>query len=159
VAYLIDGNNFIGYASPGSLKDPQAKYRLVSRLLIFQRLKKTRILLVFDGAPDLNLIGETFQKKKFSVIFPPFGGNADKTIKEIILKQTDLRRFFVVSSDREIKRFAQSKRAHALSSKEFSRELQTALKEHKKSLEIEKKVTSLSPLEMNQWLKIFKDEK
>jgi predicted RNA-binding protein with PIN domain len=131
VAYLIDGSNFIGYSSPRSLKDPQAKYRLVSRLLIFQSLKKTRVLLVFDGTPDLNLIGETFQKKKFSVIFPPFGTNADETIKKIISK----------------------------SSKEFNRELQTALKEHRKSLEIEKKVTSLSPLEINQWLKIFKDEK
>ena len=28
MAYLIDGNNFIGYASPGSLRDPQAKYHL-----------------------------------------------------------------------------------------------------------------------------------
>jgi predicted RNA-binding protein with PIN domain len=149
VAYLIDGSNFIGYSSPRNIKDPKAKYRLVSRLLIFQRLKKTRVLLVFDGTPDLNLIGETFQKKKFSVIFPP----------QIISKQTDLRRFFVVSSDREIKRFAKSKRATPLSSKEFSHELQTALKEHRKSLEIEKKVTSLSPLEINQWLKIFKDEK
>ncbi len=159
MAYLIDGNNFIGYSSPSNIKDPKAKYRLVSKLLIFQRLKKTRVLLVFDGIADLNLVGEAFQKKKFSVIFPPLGGNADETIKEIISKQTDLRRFFVVSSDREIKRFAKSKRATPLSSKEFSRELQTALKEHRKSLEIEKKVTSLSPLEINQWLNIFKDEK
>ncbi len=159
MAYLIDGNNFIGYSSPSNIKDPKAKYRLVSKLLIFQRLKKTRVLLVFDGIADLNLVGEAFQKKKFSVIFPPLGGNADETIKEIISKQTDLRRFYVVSSDREIRRFAKSKRATPLSSKEFSRELQTALKEHRKSLEIEKKVTSLSPLEINQWLNIFKDEK
>jgi predicted RNA-binding protein with PIN domain len=159
VAYLIDGSNFIGYSSPRNIRDPRAKYRLVSRLLIFQRLKKTRVLLVFDGTPDLNLIGETFQKKKFSVIFPPFGENADEIIKEIIAKQTDLRRFFVVSSDREIKQFAKSKGATPLGSNEFNRELQAVLKEHKKSMEIEKKVTSLSPLEINQWLKIFKDEK
>ncbi|NIM57711.1 MAG: hypothetical protein GTO16_02045, partial [Candidatus Aminicenantes bacterium] len=145
MAYLIDGSNLIGYSSPRNVRDPKAKYRLVSRLLIFQRLKKTRVLLVFDGSPDLNLIGETFQRKKFSIIFPPMDGNADETIKEIISKQTDLRRFFVVSSDHEIKRFAKSKRATTLSSKEFSRELQIALKEHRKSLEIEKKVTSLSP--------------
>jgi predicted RNA-binding protein with PIN domain len=159
VAYLIDGSNFIGYSSPLNLKDPQTKYSLVSRLLIFQRLKKTRVLLVFDGTPDLNLIGEEFQKKKFSVIFPPLGGDADETIKEIILKQSDLRRFFVVSSDRELKRFAESKGANSLSSKEFSRELKAALKEYKESQETEKKVSSLSPLEINQWIKIFKDEK
>jgi predicted RNA-binding protein with PIN domain len=159
VAYLIDGSNFIGYSSPRSLKDPRTKYHLVSQLLIFQRLKKTRVLLVFDGSPDLNLIGETFQKKKFSVIFPPLGGDADETIKEIISKQSDLRRFFVVSSDRELKRFAKSKGANSLSSKEFSRELKAVLKEYKEFLETEKEIASLSPLEINQWLKIFKDEK
>jgi len=159
VAYLIDGSNFIGYASPHNLKDPIAKYRLVSNLLTFQRLKRTRILLVFDGTPDLNLIGEKSQKRNFSIIFPPSDQNADGIIKEIISKQTDLRRFYVVSSDREIKRFAKAKGAIPISSKEFNRELQTALKEHRKSLAIEKKFTSLSPLEVDQWLKIFKNKK
>jgi len=115
--------------------------------------------MVFDGTPDLNLIGEKFQKKNFSIIFPPSDQNADGIIKEIISKQTDLRRFYVVSSDREIKRFAKAKGAIPISSKEFNRELQTALKEHRKSLEIEKKFTSLSPLEVDQWLKIFKNKK
>jgi len=159
VAYLIDGNNFIGYVSPHNLKDPLTKYRLVSKLLTFQRLKRTRVLLVFDGTPDPNLMGEKFQEKKFFIIFPPLGQNADGIIKEIISKQTDLRKFFVVSSDREIKRFAKAKGANPLSSKEFNRELQTALKEHRKSRETEKKVTSLSSLEINQWLKIFKNKK
>lgn len=159
MAYLIDGNNFIGHAFPYNLKDPQSKYLLVSNLLIFLHHKKTRILLVFDGSPDLNLTGEMFHKKKFSIIFPTFGQNADEIIKEIISKQTDLRRFFVVSSDREIKSFAKAKGATPLGCKEFNRELKTILKEHKKSLETKKKATSLSPLEVNQWLKIFKNKK
>lgn len=159
MAYLIDGSNFIGYTFPYNLKDPQSKYRLVSKLLTFQRQKKTRILLVFDGTPDLNLSGEEFQKKNFSIIFSSYDQNADDIIKEIISKQTDLRRFFVVSSDREIKSFAKKKGAVHLNCKEFNRELKTILKEHKKSLETEKKVSSSSPLEINQWLKIFKNKK
>lgn len=159
MAYLIDGSNFIGYLSPSHLKDPKAKYSLVSRLFIFQRTKKTRVLLVFDGTADLNLIGKRFQKKSFSVIFPPPDQNADGVIKEIISKQTDLRRFFVVSSDREIQDFAKSKGANSMSCKEFNREFKTVLKEHKKSQELEKTFAPPSPLEINQWLKIFKAKK
>ncbi len=159
MAYLIDGSNFIGYLSPSHLKDPKTKYNLVSRLFVFQRTKKTRVLLVFDGTADLNLIGKKFQKKSFSVIFPPPDQNADGVIKEIILKQTDVRRFFVVSSDREIQNFARSKGAKFMNCKEFNKELKTALKEHKKSQELEKAVTPPSPLEINQWLNIFKTKK
>lgn len=159
MAYLIDGNNFIGHISPYNIKDPRNKFHLVSKLLIFQRIKKTRIFLVFDGAPDQNLTGENFQKKNFNITFPHFNQNADGVIKEIISKQTDLRRFFVVSSDREIKRYAKEKGAKSLGCKEFNHELKAILKEHKKSLEAEKKVSPPSPLEISHWQKIFKNKK
>lgn len=102
---------------------------------------------------------EKFQKKKFSVIHPPWDQNADSLIKEIISKQTDLRRFFVVSSDHEIRSFARSKRAKSINCKEFNRELKTALKENKKFMETQKKVVSLSPLEISQWFEIFSSKK
>ena len=158
MAYLIDGNNFIGYLSSSSLKDPQSKYILVSKLKVFQRFKKTRIILVFDGYPDLNLIGKHLRSKKFSVLFPPPDQNADQLIKDTILKQTDLRRFYVVSSDREVQWFAKSKGAKTLDCEEFSRQLVKTLKEYKTAKEEEKDVSSPSPLEINQWLQIFKDK-
>ena len=156
--YLIDGNNLLGYSSPSSVKDSQAKHDLVLRLKTFQRLKRTRVILVFDGYPNLNLPLKTYRGKRFSVLFPPPDQNADQIIKEIILKQSDQRRFFVVSSDREIKNFAQAKGAKAVSCKDFSRQLGKALREAKKAREEEKKVSSPSPLEVDQWLEIFKDQ-
>jgi len=105
VPYLIDGNNLLGFIAPSKVKDLRSKYDLVSKLRIFQRLKRTRVMLVFDGYPNLNLPSEYYRGKKFLILFPPPDQNADQVIKEIILKQTDLRRFFVVSSDREIKNF------------------------------------------------------
>lgn len=159
MAYLIDGNNFIGHSSPAELRDPQSKHRLVSKLQRFQRQKKTRVLVVFDGNPDPDFIDEKFRKKYFSVIFPAFDQNADEVIKEIVSKQTDLRRFFVVSSDREIKNFAKTKGAKSLSCEEFERELKSALKEHRESQAEEKKVAHPSSFEINQWLKIFKNKK
>lgn len=159
MAYLIDGNNFIGYSSPSELRDHQSKHRLVSKLQRFQRQKKTRVLVVFDGNPALDFVDEKFRKKRFSVIFPAIDQNADDVIKEIISKQTDLRRFFVVSSDREIKDFAKSKGAKSLNCEEFEKELKSTLKEHRESQAEEKKVAPPSPFEINQWLKIFKNKK
>ncbi len=159
MTYLIDGNNYIGYSSSFNLRDPRSKYELVSKLLVFQKLKKTRVLLVFDGKPDLNLVNERFQEKKFSIFFPLSGQNADAVIKEIISRQTDFRKFVVVSSDREIKSFAKAKGASILNANDFDRELKTALKKHLKFLETEKNVSTPSPLEIDQWLEIFKNKK
>ena len=93
------------------------------------------------------------------MIFPSFDQNADEAIKEIISKETDLRRFFVVSSDREIKDFAKAKGAKPLSCREFERELKSTLKEHRESQAEEKKVSPPSSFEIDQWLKIFKNKK
>ena len=159
MAYLIDGNNLIGHSSPSDLKDPQSKFRLVSKLRKFQRQKKTRVLVVFDGSPDPDFLDEQFRSNRFSVIFPSFDQNADEVIKKIISKQTDLRRFFVVSSDHEIKNFARKKGAKSLSCKDFERELKSILKEHRESRADEKNVSPPSSFEIDQWLKIFKDKK
>lgn len=153
--YLIDGNNFLGYTAPDNFRDKRSKVRLVYQLLIFQRMKRTKVLLVFDGAPDEKLTDMRFQEKKFSIIYPPLGQNADETIKDIISRQTDLRKFFVVSSDFELKNFAKAKGARPLSSKEFSRELRRALKENRKAAELSKEVSPLTRLELNHWLQIF----
>lgn len=159
MAYLIDGNNFLGYTSSYALRDPRSKYSLVLKLLLFQRLKRTRVFLVFDGTPDPNLMDEKFKKKKFSIIYPALGQNADAVIKELILKQTDRRKFFVVSSDRDIKDYAKAKGAKTLSSKEFHGQLKKILKEHRKAQELEKKAISSSPLEINLWLEVFNQKK
>ncbi|MFW6132075.1 MAG: NYN domain-containing protein [Candidatus Aminicenantaceae bacterium] len=156
MAYLIDGNNLLGYLFPENIRDPENKYSLISKLSIFQKLTKTRVILVFDGPPDLNIKDKYFRIKKFSIIYPPFQEKADEIIKEIILKQTDLRRFFVVSSDREIRNFAQKNRAKTLKCDEFHKQLKKALKDYKKLKEKEKNVEFPSSFEIEQWLKIFK---
>jgi len=155
VPYLIDGNNFLGHIAPYNFRDKRTKHRLVSELLIFQRMKRIKVILVFDGAPDAKLMEKKFQKKKFSIIYPPPGQKADETIKDIISRQTDLRKFSVVSSDFEVKSFAKAKGARPLSSKEFNRELRKELKENRKAAELSKDLSSLSPLEINHWLQIF----
>jgi predicted RNA-binding protein with PIN domain len=150
--YLIDGSNLIGHIPSLELSDPKSKYRLVAQLRTFQAVKKSKIILVFDGPPDPELFGEKFQKKNFSIIWPDREESADAVIKRLIAKQTDLRHFYVVSSDRD---FARTSRAQVLVCKEFHRLMKSAFKEYKKTKAMQKKDTTLSPLEVDHWLGIF----
>jgi len=158
--YLIDGNNLIGHIPHLTLNDPISKQRLVTQLLVFQRIKKIKIILVFDGPPDLHLIGKEFRRKKFSIVYPSHDENADTVIKTWIEKQTDLRRFYVVSSDSEIKAFARMNGAKVKGCDEFHKELKASLKEFRDAKATKKSNKTLSPLEVNHWLEIFgsKDE-
>ncbi|MFQ6107999.1 MAG: NYN domain-containing protein [Candidatus Aminicenantales bacterium] len=159
MAYLIDGNNFIGYLSPSFLKDPRSKQALISQLLVFNRQKRTKIYLVFDGPPLQDLETKKLREESLSIIYPGIDEDADRVIKRIIEKQTDLRRFSVVSSDREIRRFAKTKGARSLSCKDFHRLLKASLREYRKDLETKKKDIALSPLEVDHWIDIFGPKK
>lgn len=157
--YLIDGNNLIGYLPSLEIKAPESQYELISRLIIFQKIKNTRVMVVFDGPPNPNLSEEDFKGMSFYVFYPDFDQNADDVIKKIISKETDLRRFFVVSSDKEIKFFAKSKGAQSLNCQEFNKQLKKAVKKYKKIMELEKNVELPSPLEVKFWSKIFDRKK
>ena len=159
MAYLIDGNNLIGHLSPHELKDPASKHDLISKLLAFQHIKNTKIYLVFDGSPDPDIEEKFFFKDSFSIHFPQIGQNADSVIQDIISKQTDLRQFFVVSSDREIQHFARSARAKSINCRQFNKELRSALKEFKKKQELRKDMPFPSSLEVHHWMDIFKKNK
>lgn len=157
--YLIDGNNFIGFIAQSELRNPQARYTLIGRLLAFQEIKNTRIYLVFDGAPDPKITDTVFPENRFSVLYPERGSNADAVIMDIIQKQTDRRQFFVVSSDKEIKDFTRLNGAKKMDCKVFNQLLKASLKEHKKLKANEKHAKFPSPLEVHNWMDIFKAKK
>jgi predicted RNA-binding protein with PIN domain len=122
-------------------------------------MKKTKTLLVFDGPPDPKISEQKFPKKSLQVIYPDLDENADAVIKDIIAQQEILKKFFVVSSDREIKDFARGKGAKSLTCEEFNKELKSVLKEHKKQRELEKNVDFPTPLEVDHWIDIFTTKK
>jgi predicted RNA-binding protein with PIN domain len=157
MAYLIDGNNFLGHISPLEIRDSRSRYVLVLKLLSFQGQKKNRIFLVFDGPPDENLEVLVRERKKFFVIYPPRGQKADAVIQEILERQADLRRFFVVTSDRELSAFARGRGASVLKPKAFNQELRNALKERRKDRELAKDDKSLTSLEVRLWDDVFRE--
>ena len=153
--YLIDGSNLIGHISGLEISDPRSKHRLVRQLFLFQAIKKTKIILVFDGHPDPELLEKRFRRKEFSLFWPESEDSADPLIKRLIEKQTDLRHFYVVSSDREIQSFARQHKAKVLDCEEFHRLMKAVLKKHREANAMEKEESGLSPLEMDHWLSIF----
>ncbi len=155
MAYLIDGNNFLGHISPSEIRDSRSRYVLVLKLLAFQSQRKSRIFLVFDGPPDTNLEALVQERKKFFVIYPPRGQKADAVIQEILDCQSDLRRFFVVTSDRELGAFARGRGASVLKPREFNQEFRRVLKERRKGRELEKNNQSLTSLEVRLWKDVF----
>jgi predicted RNA-binding protein with PIN domain len=129
---------------------------LTAKLAIFQAMRKTKVILVFDGPEDPGLAGEKFKSKEFSILWPDWEESADTVIKRLVEKRTDKRYLTVVSSDREIKTFARLNKARVLDCKDFHKLLIKALKENKESKSMKKEEANLSPLELGHWLKIFK---
>ena len=153
--YLIDGSNLIGHMPTLEFHDPRSKHRLVAQLLIFQSIKKTKIILAFDGSPDPDLLGKNYRRREFTILWPDQEEPADTLIKQQVQMQSDLRHLQVVSSDREIKNFAHENGAKVLNCDEFYKRLKAALKEHKESQTMSKEDTTLSPLEVDHWMEIF----
>jgi predicted RNA-binding protein with PIN domain len=155
MAYLIDGNNLLGRIAPHELRERSGREGLVVRLLAFQRVTRARIHLVFDGNPEQTPT-DVPVNPKFVIHYPGEGQSADDVIREMIERQTDRRRFFVVSSDRAIRELARKKGLEAVTSDVFARELKSAIKEGKKRRELEKRTEAPTDLEIDLWDEVFK---
>ncbi|OGD15866.1 MAG: hypothetical protein A2V76_05050 [Candidatus Aminicenantes bacterium RBG_16_63_14] len=157
MAYLIDGNNLLGRIAPHELREKTGREGLVVRLLAYQRVTHARIHLVFDGNPEPTPT-DVPVNPKFTIHYPGEGESADDVIRDMIVRQTDRRRFFVVSSDRAIRELAKKRGLEPVTSDVFARELKAAIKEGKKRRELEKRTEAPSPLEVDLWDEVFKSK-
>jgi predicted RNA-binding protein with PIN domain len=153
MAYLIDGNNLLGALFASELRDPAARGALVRALQAFQKQTRTRVILVFDGAPPADVPASG--NEKFTVVFPAEGESADATIEDRIVRSSDPRHLFVVSSDREIRAFAKAHGATPLGCDIFHREMKKALRARREARSLEKRDEAATPLEVELWAKAF----
>ena len=156
--YIIDGNNLIGASPDISLKDADARKKILHLILKFQENKNNNIIVVFDGEPDYSLQpGE--MSKKFTVSFPQYGSSADDEIKKILKGYNNCRDVILVTSDRELKSFAKDEGVRIINSIEFYYELKRVYRLNGKKEAKQKRIqTELSPSEVDSWLKIFNQE-
>lgn len=96
--YLIDGNNVIGQRVGWHRDKPAARRRLLEELARFFRLKKTRIAVVFDGAPDASFPdGSSYCGVK--IYYARQKSNADNRIIEMVEAEKNRNGMTVVTSD------------------------------------------------------------
>jgi len=153
--YIIDGNNLIGSTRDIALDDKDAREKIVTLIRKFQESKNTKVTVVFDGEPSGGLV-KNHASAKLTVVFPHYGNTADDEIKRILSGYHQINDVILVSSDRELKKFAKEKGAKTRNSIEFYYELKkTHYISGKKEETLKRINTSLSQNEIENWMKIF----
>jgi len=153
--YIIDGNNLIGCSPDISLEDANSRTEIIAIVRKFQKNKKSKIIVVFDGEPD-TFLNEENPAEKIVVKYPQIGESADDEIKRILDSYTYFRDVVLVTSDRELKDLAKKKGARVINSIEFYYELKRVFRATGRIELKQKRIdTELSDGEVDQWLKIF----
>jgi predicted RNA-binding protein with PIN domain len=100
--YLIDGNNVIGQRGKGYESwfsdKPASRRQLLNDLARLARVKKLRLTVVFDGAPDGAFPdGSSFRGVK--VFYARQNSDADARIVELVEAERNKKSLTVVTSD------------------------------------------------------------
>ena len=126
MAYIVDGNNVMGQ-TPGWHRDkPGARRRLLEQLASFARVKKRRITVVFDGAPD-GEFPEGSAYRGVKILYAERGSNADARIVNLVEASANPRGLTVVTSDRQLAFLVRSRGAAVLRSGEFRKHMEEVM--------------------------------
>lgn len=158
MAYLVDGHNLIAKMTGISLQDFDDESQLIARLLVFCRRRRKRIEVFFDKAPPG---GTSVQSHGLlTVRFVRAGRTADQAIQQRLRNLGgEARNWTVVSSDRFVRLAAQAAHARHLTSKEFARMVQDALREDDDSPgEKPHLKDGMSEDEIEEWLRMYGGE-
>jgi predicted RNA-binding protein with PIN domain len=124
--YLIDGNNLIGAIRVIDIRDKTAREKMTRMLGAYQRAKKNRVTVVYDGPPPDGIRPVT-HIGGLRVIYSGPESDADTRIRRIIDESSDPKSLTVVSSDRQVYSHARWRGARAMRVMAFYEELQRAL--------------------------------
>lgn len=139
--FLIDGHNLIACLPDISLDDPNDEAMLVNKLKGFAARTRKQCTVIFDGGLPGGI--SALSTSSVKVVFAAAErSNADSLIQRRIERTRDTASWTVVSSDREIRNFAEGRRIKHLTSIQFARLLQsTARAQETRGEEIHPTVT------------------
>jgi predicted RNA-binding protein with PIN domain len=110
MAYIIDGNNVMGRK--------RTRLELLALLSDFFSVARTRVTVVFDGAPE-ERYPEGSSYKGVKIFYSRPGSSADDRIRSIFSSARNPRELIVVTSDRSLAGQARSYGARQLNSQQF----------------------------------------
>jgi hypothetical protein len=93
------------------------------------------MLVVFDGWQEGDFTEQRTREKGIDIIYSKRGEKADEVIKRLVSSSGE--ELIVVTSDREIIHFCQSRRCEVISSPSFEEKIEFSLLAHEKGLEEE----------------------
>jgi predicted RNA-binding protein with PIN domain len=123
---IIDGYNLLHVAHSlihfDSNQLQRERDRLVDQLAAYQRLKPCGITVVFDGWQGGWSTEKREKKKGVELVFSKLGEKADEVIKRLVKVRGS--GAIVITSDRDIARFAERLRVSVISSEQFQEKLE-----------------------------------
>jgi predicted RNA-binding protein with PIN domain len=98
---LIDGNNVIGGRVGWHRDKPAARKRLLEELACLAKVKRTRLSVVFDGAPD-PAFPDGSSYRGIKIYYARSGSDADARIIEMAETEINKKNLTIVTSDRAL---------------------------------------------------------
>ena len=146
--YLIDGNNVMGQRVGWQRDKSGTRLLLLQELAQFSQRKKSRLTVVFDGAPEINIAdGSSYRGVK--VFYARPGSDADTRILEFVERERNRKALTVVTSDGQLLNQVRACGVRVIRAGEFRRRLETAMDEsnvHQPRVREE---------EMSDWMRYF----
>ena len=125
---IIDGYNLIRQSGPLLLHENRdlesGRNKLIDMLYNYKRSKSLKIAVVFDGWDSGRLSQQSYMEKGIRVIFSKTGQKADDVIKKIARESG--KELIIVTSDNDIKDFANKTGNVVISSPEFFEKMEMA---------------------------------
>jgi predicted RNA-binding protein with PIN domain len=150
--YLIDGNNVIGQRVGWHRDKAGSRRRLMEELAQLARVKKLRLAVVFDGAPDPQFPdGASFGGVKIFYSRP--ASDADTRIVEMVEAERDKKSLIVVTSDGQLASRVRVCGVRVMRSGEFRRMIDELVDEARVAAPNEK--MGVKDGETNEWLRYF----
>jgi predicted RNA-binding protein with PIN domain len=149
--YIVDGNNVMAQTVGWHRDKAAARRLLIHDLVRFVTVKKVKLKVVFDGAPDEEF-PEGRKFKGVHILYARPGSDADSRIKELVKKASYKRDLVAVTSDRALASFVQHQGARVMSSGEFRRLLEECLKQ----VGSMDKSGQGDRVDIEEWLEFFK---
>jgi predicted RNA-binding protein with PIN domain len=146
--YLIDGNNLIGHTKSMDYHDPQARQKLLDRIMPFLEEKRRKAIVFFDGP------SQPLRKNRWAqIVFSGHRSTADDRIRHMVESSKAPKDFCVVSSDNPVYSYSKTCGAQAMKCHEFNRLLQAGAVR-----ETQRENRDLQIDNLQHWLRYFGEE-
>jgi uncharacterized protein len=136
---IIDGYNLLHVnRSLSQLNGIQLQWerdRLIHQLSTYQKIKPFDITVVFDGWQGGWSTEKQERKRGVDLIFSKLGEKADEVIKRLVREKGS--GVIVITSDREVSRFAERMSVSAISSEQFLEKLEDSSEKYENIFEAE----------------------